>query len=53
MFAEDEGQPEVETQPGDDSQSKNNGVKEQAAKKQYMEAEYDTGSKVPEKLDIS
>ena len=53
MFAEDEGQPEVETQPGDDSQSKNNGGKEQATKKQYMEAEYDTGSKVLEKLDIS
>ena len=53
MFAEDEGQPEVETQPGDDSLSKNNEGKEQATKKQYMEAEYDTGSKVPEKLDIS
>ena len=51
MFAEDERQPEVETQPGDDSQCKNNGGKEQATKKQYMEAEYDTGGKVPEKLD--
>ena len=28
MFAEDEGQPEVETQPGDNSESKNNGGKE-------------------------
>ena len=28
MFAEDEDQPEVETQPGDDPQSKNNGGKE-------------------------
>ena len=53
MFAEDKGTPEVETQSGDDSQSKINGGKEQATKKQYMEAEYDTGSKVPEKLDIS
>ena len=53
MFAEDEGQPKVETQPIDGSQSKNIRRKEQATKKQYMEAEYDTGSKVPEKLDIS
>ena len=47
MFAEDEGQLEVQTQPGDDSQSKNNGGKEQATKKQYMEAEFDNDSKVP------
>ena len=53
MFAEDEGQPEVETQARGDSQSKNNGGKEQATKKEYMEAEYDTGRKVHEKLDIS
>ena len=53
MFAEDEGQPEVERQCGDDLQSKNNGGKEQATKKQYMEPEYDTGSKVPVTLDIS
>ena len=53
MFAEDEGQPEVETQPGYDSQSKNNEGKEQATKKQYMEAEYNTGSKALEKLDRS
>ena len=51
MFAEDEEQSEVETQPGDDSQSKNNGGKEQVTRKQYREAEDDTGSKVPEKLD--
>ena len=53
MFAEDKGKPEVETQTGDDHSLKNNGEKEQATKRQYMEAEYDTGSKVPEKLDIS
>ena len=52
MFVEDEGQPKVETQPGNDSQSKNNRGKEQTRKKQYMEAEYDTGNKVPKKLDI-
>ena len=40
MFAEDKGQPEVETQLEDDSQSKNNRGKEQATKKQYMETEY-------------
>ena len=53
MFAEDEGQPKVKTQSGDDSQCKNNGGKEQAIKKQYMAARYDAGSKVPEKLDRS
>ena len=53
MFGEDEGHPEDETQTEDDSQSKNNGGKEETRKKQYMEAEYDTGSKVLEKLDIS
>ena len=53
MFAEDEGQPEVDTQPGNNSLSKNSGGKEKATKKQYMEVEYDTGSKVPKKLDIS
>ena len=52
MFAEGEGQPEVKTQPGDHSQSKNNGGEEQATKTQYMEAAYDIGSKLPEKLDI-
>ena len=53
MFAEDQGQPEVEAKPGEDSHSKISGGKEQATKKQYMEAEYDTGSKVPEKLNVS
>ena len=53
MFVENEGQSEVETQGRDDLQSKSNGGKEQATKRQYLEAEYDTDSKVPEKLDIS
>ena len=35
------------------TQSETNGGEEQATKKQYMEAEYDTGSIVPEKLYIS